>query len=545
MVRLLRRESACRWEHGPVTQTTGRGISLPLLLTQVRDRTPGPAVGALGGIVAAGLGLAGCAVLVTALWISSPYPDSGPGGALHTAAALWLLAHGADLVRTDTLSGVPAPLGVSPLLLLGLPVWLVHRAARDAAEGTVRNPLPPAGGIWAGAVLGYVLAGAAAAVYASGGELRPDWPSCAIHLVAVTGLAAGSGVWTAHGRPRGPLPGALGRRLDRLPKPYVQEVLPVAGRAAAAGLGVLLAGGAIVLGAALIWQGGAVRTSFLQLTAAWSGRFAVLLLCLALLPNAVIWGAAYALGPGFSLGTGHAVGPLGGTPGSLLPAFPLLQAVPDHPASSPLTWAVAAVPVAAAVAVARSVTRSADTTWPLRRIAGTVGVAAALCGAAVAALSLLAGGPLGVSTLSTFGPTAWQTGTAATGWVAALALPLTTGICWWRRRDTTLRERLATWRAARAERRAAAKETPAAPDQSPAETPLFEPYDFLLEPPPLALGADDLAPVMTKTEPETALSPDPDPESEPEPGKPEPEGDESPQPESTATGPASTQPPPQ
>ena len=91
--------------------------------------------------LAAGLGLGSFAVLVMVLWISSPYPDSGPGGALHVAAALWLLAHGAELVRTDTLSGAPAPVGITPLLLLALPVWLVHRAARDAADGGEDEPL--------------------------------------------------------------------------------------------------------------------------------------------------------------------------------------------------------------------------------------------------------------------------------------------------------------------------------------------------------------------------------------------------------------------
>ncbi|NEB78773.1 hypothetical protein G3I40_26645, partial [Streptomyces sp. SID14478] len=126
---------------------TGRGLSLPLLLTRVRERSPGPAAGVFGGLVAAGLGLGACAVLVMVLWISSPYPDSGPGGALHTAAALWLLAHGAEVIRTDTLSGSPAPLGVTPLLLLALPVWLVHRAARDAAEDTEGAE---AAGVWGG-----------------------------------------------------------------------------------------------------------------------------------------------------------------------------------------------------------------------------------------------------------------------------------------------------------------------------------------------------------------------------------------------------------
>lgn len=109
---------------------------LSSLLTWLRDRPPGEAGGILSGVVAAGLGLCLFALPVMMLWISSPYPDSGPGGALHVAAALWLLAHGAELVRPDTHSGVAAPVGVTPLLLLALPVWLVHRAVRDAADGS-------------------------------------------------------------------------------------------------------------------------------------------------------------------------------------------------------------------------------------------------------------------------------------------------------------------------------------------------------------------------------------------------------------------------
>ncbi len=97
-------------------QTTARPAPLSLLRTRWRDRSPGLAAGLLGGAFAAGLGLASCAVLVTVLWVSSPYPDSGPGGALHVAAALWVLAHGAELVRADTLSGTPAPVGVTPCI---------------------------------------------------------------------------------------------------------------------------------------------------------------------------------------------------------------------------------------------------------------------------------------------------------------------------------------------------------------------------------------------------------------------------------------------
>src|SRR5690242_6178695 len=101
-------------------------LLLTRLLTRLRDRSPGLGASLLGGAVAAGLGLGCFAVLVMVLWVSSPYPDSGPGGALHVAAALWLLAHGVQLVRTETLSGVPAPVGVTPLLLLLLPAWLLY-----------------------------------------------------------------------------------------------------------------------------------------------------------------------------------------------------------------------------------------------------------------------------------------------------------------------------------------------------------------------------------------------------------------------------------
>ncbi|MGK5548970.1 cell division protein PerM, partial [Streptomyces sp. URMC 127] len=88
----------------------------------------------VGGAIAAGLGLGALAVVVLLLWITSPYPDGGAGEALRTAAALWLLAHGADLVRTDTLTGAPAPIGLTPMLLTALPCWLLYRAARHALD---------------------------------------------------------------------------------------------------------------------------------------------------------------------------------------------------------------------------------------------------------------------------------------------------------------------------------------------------------------------------------------------------------------------------
>ncbi|MGW4704601.1 cell division protein PerM, partial [Streptomyces sp. NPDC004285] len=150
-------------------------------------RSAALATACVRGVVAAGLGLGALAVLVIAAWISSPYPDSGPVGALHVAAGIWLLAHGCDLVRTDTLSGLPAPVGIVPLLLVVLPVWLVHRAARDTLDpgGDTRRPRPSPGGAVAAVAGGYLLVAAVVVVYGASGPLPADPVTAGIWLPAV------------------------------------------------------------------------------------------------------------------------------------------------------------------------------------------------------------------------------------------------------------------------------------------------------------------------------------------------------------------------
>ncbi|MFG2944962.1 cell division protein PerM [Streptomyces adustus] len=428
--------------------TARRSLLSPLLM-RMRDRSPGMGASLLGGAVAAGLGLGALAVLVMVLWISSPYPDSGPGGALHVAAALWLLAHGAELVRTDTLSGVPAPVGVTPLLLCALPAWLVYRAARDAVDGDgdtdVDADVPPVAAhtAWAGVVLGYLAVGAAAALYAAGGDLRPSWNWTGASLPLVAVVMAGAGVWTAYGRPRTPVDSVLAllprglRRLVLGADPRAR--LGAAVRAAAAGTAVYFGGGALLVGVSLVWHGDAARASFWQLTEGWSGRFAVLLLCLALMPNAVVWAAAYALGPGFALGVGHVAAPVAAAPAPLLPPFPLLAAVPDAGPGTPLNWASAAVPVVAGVTVGWFTARAAlrrpgARGWSRGRTAASAGLAAVLCAGALAVLAALAGGPLGVAALARFGPVWWQVGCAALVWTAGMGVPVALAARWWRHR---------------------------------------------------------------------------------------------------------------
>ncbi|WP_371588313.1 cell division protein PerM [Streptomyces virginiae] len=415
-----------------MTQVTERGTPLPAApRAGVRRRSPAAAACVVGGAVAAGLGLGFLAVLVIVLWISSPYPDSGPGGALHLAAGLWLLAHGAELVRYDTLSGIPAPVGITPLLLVALPVLLMRRAARlgSAAEEDDEEVLPAAA-VFSAVLCGYLAVGALATVYAAGGPMPADPISAAWHIPLVAVLAAAGGVWGARGRPLGPLPSWLPGGVR---KAFVRPRYALALRAGAGGSLVLLGGGALVVGASLAWHGAEVQASFLSLTGVWSGRFAVLLLALTLIPNAMVWGAAYALGPGFALGSGVTATPLGFPGAPALPRFPLLAALPAEGPGTPLTWAAAGVPVVAGLAVGWfAVRRAREVSYGETALTAALG--AVVCGLTMAGLAAASAGPLGSRRLSEFGPMWWTTGVAAFAWTAVLAVPVAVAVHAWRTR---------------------------------------------------------------------------------------------------------------
>ncbi|MBM7056378.1 cell division protein PerM [Streptomyces durocortorensis] len=445
-------------------------------VTVERNRTLALLSALVKGVVAAGLGLGSLAVLVMVVWISSPYPDSGPGGALRAAAGVWLLAHGAGLVRPDTLSGVPAPVGMVPLLLALGPVWLAHRAARDAAEPEEGRTGPSRAGAFCAVTAGYLLVVAGAAAYARGGPLRADPDTLVFPVALVVAGAAAAGVWTAAGRPFGPPPSwsplafqeAVARSLFR-------RRVEAACRSAAAGVTVLLGGGALLVAVALGRDAAAAQDTFLALAGDWSGRIAVLLLAVSLVPNAALWGAAYGLGPGFSLGTGATATPLGldGTPA--VPRFPLLAAVPDQGPGSLPNWAALAVPVVAALAVAWFTVRRAAPAdapraraWSPRETVLVTLLAALGCGVGTALLTAVAGGPLGTGALSAFGPVWWLTGPAALVWTAVFGVPAALLLRMWRLRTPGW-----AWRRDAAE----ADEPPAAEAEAEGEEPEEEGED--------------------------------------------------------------------
>ncbi|WP_461035632.1 cell division protein PerM [Streptomyces mayteni] len=364
------------------------------------------------GALAAGLGLGIVAVPVLLLWTLSPYPGIGPGAATRTATDLWLLAHGVELLRVDTVSGVPAPVGLTPLALAALPATLLYRAARG-------------NGVWGAVAMTFGYLVVAAGVIASSAvplQAAVRLPLFAAGVTLLAAFAAGDGRVRAAAR------------------------AALAGTVACCGAGALLAAGA------LLSHAGVAQEVFAALTNDWAGRVGVLLLASTLAPNVAVWAASYGLGPGFTLGAGSLVGPLAVRGEPALPEFPLLAMVPSAPHAEPWMWAVtASVPAALVLVVAWFVAHSAAPVVGSRPLAdgwlataGTALLAAAGAGAAMGGLAAFAGGPLGTAALAEFGPDRWLVALAAAAWTAGLATPLALVMRAWRLRAAKrpLEERL-------------------------------------------------------------------------------------------------------
>ncbi|MER6363053.1 DUF6350 family protein [Kitasatospora sp. NPDC001527] len=406
-----------------MTQLTGRPI-----LEAPGELGARPGLSALlAGVRTALLGLCAVTVPVLGLWVVTPYADGGASGALRLVAALWLLGHGAPVLR----GAAEAPLTVTPLLL-GL--LAVGQLARTAGRVTARNAGRPGRGgapaVWAG----YCAVACGVVVQCAGpGDFRarvlPDL--VAVALVAGLAVAAGARGCGAAGA----VTGLLERGLARLPGP----LRPVGGapvvRAAvlAAGSGLLAAGGLVVAGAAVLATVGSSGAPEV-FTGGPAAVVGVLLVSLALLPNAVLWGAAYALGPGFAAGEGTVVSPARTVLGPV-PDFPLFALLPE-PGAGGWRLVVCVLPALAGVVPGLLLGRAAAfgggraagragprAPWPLPATAAAALAAALLAGVAAAGLGGLSGGAVAAGRMAWLGPVPWWTGLAATAWVAAVATP--------------------------------------------------------------------------------------------------------------------------
>ncbi len=435
----------------------------------------------LAGVTAALVGLATTAVPVLVLWVLSPYPQDTAVDAARLVGCLWLLAHGGPLARGTA----AVPLSLTPLLLTLFTVQQLYRAGARVARAGALPGSPPgartAGGRTAGVpaaiCAGYLAVALPVTLECStAGALRaralPD-------LLAVAVLAYASAAFGARalpGTPRWWPP--LRERLERWTGPVPGWARAAGGgaairRAACGGLLGLAAGGALLLALAVVLRSQATDPAVRGLTGgSVPGLIGLLLACLLLVPNAVVWSAGYTLGPGFQLGAGTTVGP-GRVLLGPVPDFPLLSLVPG--AASPWQYLAYAVPVLAGLTGAGLLGRaaahggdparggevddgaSADGEWadgewadgasaegappwhPAATALAATGAALA-AGAVVMLAAWLAGGALGGGRLASTGPPVWWTGAAAAGWLALVTVPGAGAVRWWLLRGTARTE---------------------------------------------------------------------------------------------------------
>lgn len=367
--------------------------------TPPRPAAESPSVvvhGALAAFVAALSGLAVLAAVVLVAWVADARSGSSGTDAVRAAADAWLLAHGGGLsLPSGRVTGVP--LGLTLLAAV-----VLHRAGASLARAVDVSDLRAAGRATGALAVVYGLTAAVVARIAATGTAASSAVLAGTGAAVLAGLAGGLGV----------VRGAdLSDALRAALPPRVPALATAAGTAV---LGLLAAGLLLVL-AALGAHAGRVGDLAGALDPGLVGGGVLLVGCVLLLPNAALWAAAYAVGPGFAIGVGTGISPFSAAFGPV-PAFPLLAALPPDGTPPPAVRAVLLLPVLAGVAAGVVLVRSlppepgtADGTLPRMLRAAGWGLAAGLAAAAaLTLLATLAGGRLGDGYLAAVGPSPWR-----------------------------------------------------------------------------------------------------------------------------------------
>ena len=294
-----------------------------------------------------------------------------PGARLSTL--VWLVAHHAPL--TTDVGGV----SLLPLGLLLITVLPLRRAGRFLSAQTrpPRSLRPVAVGAAA------VYAGTVGLLAFLSGTTLPSAPvPAAVLWSTVVAVAAGS--W-----------GIVRQRRGRLPAPAFVVAVAVA-------VAVPLAAGATLTALTLLLDAGDIAARQSELATSAVDQWGLTLLQLGYLPNLVVWGAAFVIGSGSTLGADHRLSPFS-SGDAVLPELPILASVPTQTPSwsAALPILVALGGVLGALAFARRVPEHR-----LRRRISRALILAVASGATWWVLSLLAGGSLGGGRLESVGPAA-------------------------------------------------------------------------------------------------------------------------------------------
>jgi hypothetical protein len=377
---------------------------------------------ALEGLFVLAIGVAIPLVPLTIVWAA--HFGFQPEWPVYWRAAVdvWLLGHGVDVVfALDPVlaAGLGLPAAGDPvkvtIALLGfalLTLLLGSRAGTRIADAGHRLlGSVTAVTVFAAASLGVTWTALHAAA-------RPSLVQGAVLPAAVFGAGVVIGLLRAR---RGRAD-ELDRRLDDL-SPALRAGAGAALRAGIGAVAITVAVASVLVAVLFVIRFPDMIGLYEALHTEVVGGIALTAGQLSVLPNLVLWAVAWLIGPGFAIGAGSLVSPVGTSLGPI-PALPVFGALPTG--DSAFGFAGVLVPVVAAffagVAVRPALTRALDHVGP----AAILGVA--LAGGAVGGLLLgflaaASGGSAGPGRLAEVGPDP-----VAVGLVAALQLAVGIGV---------------------------------------------------------------------------------------------------------------------
>lgn len=134
-----------------------------------------------------------------------------------------------------------------------------------------------------------------------------------------------------------------GRVLEGVLPETVLAVMRTGVKTAGASVVGLVALASLAIAGLVVWSFGTMIVLYESLQPGVWGIITLSIAQLALLPTAIVWGALWMVGPGFALGTGALVSPLGTTV-QAVPALPLLGIIPSTPPTGAIM--IVAVPLA-------------------------------------------------------------------------------------------------------------------------------------------------------------------------------------------------------
>jgi len=285
------------------------------------NRTLSALFSALEAVIVVGVGLAIPLAPLTVMW-GAAY-GFAPDWTIfwRLSADVWLLGHGADLtvtlsdtvVKASGLSGAAAPftIGIAPLGFALVTLLLGRRAGRRIDETQHR-------------LLGEIVAGAVFALLSVGITASAGQPDARINVpegIILPTLVFVIGLLLAR-------PAADLRPLAATWSAPIRSTLMTSLRAGSAAAAMIATVASVIVAVVIFGSYAQIITLYENLHSGALGGVALTVGQLMFLPNLIIWAISWLIGPGFAIGAGSGVSPLGTTLGPI-PSIPVFGALPQ------------------------------------------------------------------------------------------------------------------------------------------------------------------------------------------------------------------------